>query len=193
MSEEGPKPPSDIAALTARMVKGDEAAYRLFYEQYFSRLLRYMLVVTQGQEEAAQEALQSTLLRVVRHIKVFHAEEVFWSWLTVLARSAVVDEERKRRRYSSLLARFFDREQIRLPAPSGDSDARLRELLAVGLGSLNAEERELIERKYFDHEPVKVIAEKWQSSEKAIESRLGRARRRLKDSILGELHDGKSK
>jgi len=78
------------------MAGGDEAAYRQFYDAYFDRLLRYLLVVTGGNEEAAREALQLALVRVVRHVKTFETEEKFWSWLTVLARSAFADESRKR-------------------------------------------------------------------------------------------------
>src|SRR5437667_12869071 len=82
MEQPAHRPPIAIDALTAQMSRGDEAAYRTFYDLYFGRLLRYLLVVTHGQEEAAREALQLTLLRVVRYIKVFRSEEVFWSWLT---------------------------------------------------------------------------------------------------------------
>ena len=102
-------PPADveIAALTRAMVKGDEMAYRTFHDAYCDRLLRYLLVVTNGNEEAAREVLQLTFVRVVRHVKVFGAEEKFWSWLTVLARTAFLDETRKRRRYFSFLERFM--------------------------------------------------------------------------------------
>jgi len=47
-------------------------------------------VVTGGNEHAAREALQAALVRVVRHVRLFDAEDKFWSWLTVLARSALV-------------------------------------------------------------------------------------------------------
>jgi DNA-directed RNA polymerase specialized sigma24 family protein len=95
-----------VAVLTRRMVQGDETAYRTFYDAYFDRLSRYLLVVTAGDEDAAREALQSGLVRVVRHIKIFTSEAVFWSWLTVLARSALSDQRRKRRRYLAFLDRF---------------------------------------------------------------------------------------
>ena len=104
----------DIAALTRAMARGDESAYRTFYEAYFHRLFRYLLVVTAGDEDAAREALQATLVRVVRHIKPFREEGVFWSWLTVLARSALSDQTRKRRRYLAFLDRF-----TRTPVPNG--------------------------------------------------------------------------
>src|SRR6266481_9794210 len=104
MSDDAPAPTSDIARLTAQMARGDEAAYRTFYQLYFARLLRYLLVLTGGREDTAREALQNAFLRVVRHIRVFDSENTFWSWLTVLARCSIVDEERKRKRFLAILA-----------------------------------------------------------------------------------------
>jgi len=182
------QPSVDIAALTAGMVKGDEDAYRMFHELYFQRLLRYLLVVTRAREDAAREALQLALLRVVRHIRKFDSEATFWSWLTVLARSAFVDEERKRHRYLVFLDRFFQREEVEAVAAS-DADERLNELLAANLDALSWNERELIQRKYFARESVKEIAADTGATEKAIESQLVRIRRKLKQCILAQLKD----
>lgn len=179
---------TEVAALTARMAQGDEDAYRMFHELYFHRLLRYLLVVTGGRDEAAREALQLAFLRVARHVRKFETEESFWSWLTVLARSAIVDEERKRHRYFALLDRFFHREQIDAAADT-NTDARLHELLETEVDSLPWDERELIQRKYFRRESVKEIAVGADSTEKAIESRLVRIRRKLKACILKKLNN----
>ena len=189
MPQDGPREAVDISQLTAQMVKGDEMAYRTFFDLYFNRLLRYLLVVTGGREEAAREAIQQTLLRVVRHIRAFDSEETFWSWLTVLARSSIVDEERKRSRYLALLDRFFVKQQLEVGLAEGDTDAHLLELMEKNLALLPGEERDLIERKYLEHGSVKEIASEMQSSEKAIESRLVRIRKKLRESILAQLKD----
>jgi RNA polymerase sigma-70 factor (ECF subfamily) len=177
----------DTAALTTGLAKGDEDAYRMFHALYFYRLFRYLIVVTGGREEAAREALQLALLRVVRHVRRFESQSAFWSWLTVLARSAVVDEERKRHRYLAFLDRFFRREQIEA-ATRCEADDRLQELLTANLDSLPWEERWLIQRKYFARESVKEIAADLGATEKAIESHLGRIRRKLKADILAKLN-----
>jgi RNA polymerase sigma-70 factor (ECF subfamily) len=176
----------DIAVLTGRMSKGDEAAYRVFYELYFPRLFRYLLVVTSGREEEAREALQLTLLRVVRHVRQFDSEQTFWSWLTVLARSAVVDEKRKRHRYLAFLDGFFQKARSDAEADPA-SDERLRELLAEQLAALPFDERELIEQKYSARKSVKEIASDSGASEKSVESALGRVRRKLKERLLTEI------
>jgi RNA polymerase sigma-70 factor (ECF subfamily) len=178
----------DVSALTRAMVRGDEAAYRMFYDAYFDRLLRYLLVVTGGNEAAAREALQGALVRVARHIKAFDAEDHFWSWLTVLARSALADDSRKQRRWFAFLERFSRHAEIEQSIlNNGAADRTLHELLAQKVASLPPEERELITQKYFLRRSVREIAAAQQNSEKAVESKLTRVRRKLKDEIISGL------
>jgi RNA polymerase sigma factor (sigma-70 family) len=192
MSENLPPSVSDIAALTARMTRGDEEAFRAFHAAYSPRLLRYLFVMTRGQEDAAREALQSTLLRVARHVRRFDSEPVFWSWLTVLARSAVVDEVRKRKRQSSLLSRFFQWQQVGHQPTDDEADTNLVVLLTESLGELPTEDRVLVERKYFKGESVREIAVGLNATEQAVESRLVRARRRLRELLATRLKDESS-
>ena len=177
----------EIAELTRRLVKGDEAAYRTFYDAYFNRLSRYLLVVTAGDEHAAREALQGTLIRVVKYVKVFSTEEVFWSWLTVLARSALADNRRSQTRYLMLLDRFRHQSDAWSTATADDDDEHLTQLLEDKVQSLTAKERLLIEQRYFQKVPVALIAEQLGASEKAIESSLSRIRHKLKEAVLSEL------
>jgi RNA polymerase sigma-70 factor, ECF subfamily len=181
--------PDQIKALTRAMAGGSEAAFREFYAAYFDRLLRYLLVVTGGNEESAREALQLTLVRVVRHVKVFEAEETFWCWLTVLARSVLTDESRKRRRYFAFLEKFTRHTgQETADVTDGEADERLRALLNGQLALLPEDERRLMEQKYISRESVRAIAEGAQTSEKAVESKLSRIRKKLKDAVLAELN-----
>lgn len=163
-------------------------AYRAFHDTYVDRLWRYLLVVTAGKEDAAREALQAALVRVVRHIRVFPDDAVFWSWLTVVARSALSDQNRKQRRYLAFLDRFFQQAQVEIAGPQdSEADARLLGSLDRGVAALPAEERDLIRRKYFAQQPVREIAAALQTTEKAVESRLSRTRRKLKENILTDL------
>ena len=178
----------DVATLTRRMVAGEEAAYRKFYDEYFDRLSRYLLVVAAGNEEAMREALQATLLRVVRHIKAFSAEDAFWSWLTVLARSAYTDEVRRRHRYVSLLDRFTRQSEIeRGGRDDNHAEVRLRSLLERNVAALPPDEQKLVEQKYFARRSVRDLAAELATTEKAVESKLSRIRRKLKAALLAEL------
>jgi RNA polymerase sigma-70 factor (ECF subfamily) len=180
----------DVPALTRAMAKGDEMAYRDFYHAYFDRLLRYLLVVARGHEESAREALQLTLLRVVRHVRAFPDEAAFWSWLTVVARSALTDETRKRSRYFAFLDRFtFHSAAGQSSGPAGEADDQLQALLESRLRSLPCEEQDLVRQKYFEGQSVREIAGRLLTTEKAVESRLSRIRRKLKEAVLAALKD----
>ena len=183
----GGEPPR-IALLTRAMRSGDEAAYRDFYQAYGGRIHRYLLVVARGDEEAAREALQSTLVRVVRHIKAYESEDRFWNWLTVLARSSFLDQNRRRRRYFAFLDRFAAHAQTALHAErDGEADTRLFALLEKSVASLTPEERELVEQKYFQRRSVHEIAQAAQTTDKAVESRLTRVRQKLRLALLAQL------
>jgi RNA polymerase sigma-70 factor (ECF subfamily) len=179
--------PPTISELTARMARSDEAAFHEFYRLYFNRLLRYLLVVANGQEETAREALQLTFLRVARHVRRFESEPAFWNWLTVLARSSIADEMRKRTRYQNLLARFLEQQPASADLKSRDADEHFLKLLQDEIARLPAAERSWLERKYFDGETVKALAAEQQTTETAMESRLLRIRQKLKTAILDRL------
>jgi RNA polymerase sigma factor (sigma-70 family) len=182
--------PLEVESLTRAMARGDENAYRQFHEAYFQRLFRYLLVVAAGDEDAACEAVQAAFLRVVRYIKPFATEAQFWNWLTVLARTALADQRRKRSRYRAFLERFTGHARMEMDsraASDGQADAQLLAALEVRVRGLPPEERELVERKYFSRESVRDIAAALQLSEKAVESRLTRVRLKLKSDLLSGL------
>jgi len=172
------------------MARGDEAAFREFHAAYFDRLLRYLFVVTRGDDDAAREAIQETFTRVARHVRAFDSEETFWSWLTLLARSAATDAARKRRRYGKLLARFawfWTTHEARGPE---HETQRLEAFLTEAIATLEPDERTLIEQKYFGHASVRELAARLGTTEKAVESRLARARRALRTEWVRRLnHD----
>ena len=169
-------------------------AWRTFHDVYFDRLWRYLLVAAAGREDAAREAVQGTLVRAARHIKVFRDQAVFWSWLTVLARSALADETRKRRRYFAFLDRFTQHASVENDGVSdAEVEGRLKTLLENQVAALPPDERELVRQKYFAHRTVREIADDLQTTEKAVESKLSRARKKLKDAVLAELnHESQS-
>jgi RNA polymerase sigma-70 factor (ECF subfamily) len=175
-----------ITLLTRRLAAGEEEAFREFHGLYFDRLHRFLLGVTCGQEEAAQEALQETLLRLLRHRKVFHDEEVFWCWLKAVARNAARDGHRKNRRYFAVLQNFFLGHRCEGSESAGDED-RLGALLEESLEELAPEDRRLLENKYLEGETVRELSALAGLSEKAMESRLLRLRRQLRERILAKL------
>ena len=181
---------SDTASLTRGLASGNEAAFGLFHRLYFDRLLRYLLVVTHGNEQAARDALQETFLRVVRHARGFQDQEAFWCWLRVLAQSAARDIGRRQRSYWRLLAKYarcWLPPGLEDPSDQETQDQLLR-LLEQSLANLPAPDRTLIEGKYLQQAAITELANETHLTERAVESRLRRARRRLKELLLRNLN-----
>jgi RNA polymerase sigma-70 factor (ECF subfamily) len=171
-----------VAALTQRLVAGEEAAWVEFHGRYFDRLLRYLFVLCRGDESAAREALQAAFVRIARHVRRFDREEAFWGWLAVVARSCVIDAARGRSRYRALLERYAG--WFVAPRNRPVAEAPLAEWLDDCLEALDTEDRALLLAKYRDGEPTAALAARAGCSPKAVESRLARLRRRVKEQLV---------
>jgi len=162
--------------MTKRMRRGDEKAYAVFHELWFDRLFRYHTALTKGNDAMAKDATQETLCRVVRYIKVFDDETVFWCWLTRLARSSVADEGRKINRFQQVKRSILETDTT----PDTVDDNDLLVALERGLGELSDSERKIIEGKYFHGNTVRELARDYNQTEKAVESRLSRIRNKIR-------------
>ena len=178
-----------MAELTRRLAAHDEEAFREFHACYFDRLYHFLLVVARGQEHEAREALQETLLRVACHARVFDEEEAFWSWLKAVARNAARDGGRKRKRYRTLLERFSLRWSMVKPQANADAESCLQNILHESLAELSPDERRLVESKYLDGVATKELSSSTGLTEKAVESRLLRLRRQLRERLLKKLNE----
>lgn len=174
-----------IALLTRRLAAGEEDAFRQFQSLYFDRLYRFLLVVARGDETQAREALQETLVRVARHARRFDSEDAFWCWLAAIGRNAARDAGRKECRYSALLAKFTRSSQPDSPSPG--QDGALAAALEESVEELEPGDRVLLEGKYLDGQRVRELAAQAGLTEKAVESRLLRLRRQLREGILKKL------
>jgi len=180
-------PATATALLTRRLRNGEETAFREFHDLYFDRLYRFLLVVSRGKDDEAREALQETLLRVARYVRQFETEEAFWSWLKVVARNAARDAGRKQTRYSALLRRFAVLWQHQSLQAVVEEEGCLRAVLEECLEELDPEDRALMEGKYLEEDTVKELSSKTGLTCKAVESRLLRLRRQLREQILNKL------
>jgi RNA polymerase sigma factor (sigma-70 family) len=176
-----------VLSFTQRLAGGDEEAFREFHALYFDRLYQFLLVVARGQEHQAREALQETMLRVARYVRGFETEDAFWGWLKVVARSAARDAGRKQRRYLAMLQNFALHWRTQTTDAAEMEDTYLRELLTESLTALNAKDRRLIEGKYLEGASVKELAMIAGLTDKAVESRLLRARRVVREFIFTKL------
>lgn len=171
---------------------GDEDAFRWLHQEWNSRLFRYCFVIAAGDETLAGEIAQATYLRVLRHVGTLPDDQALWNWMARAASNAATDLHRGRRRYDGAVARFKDWcvswGRPNSAEPVAD-ETDLHSALEAVLSKLESSDRRLIEGRYFDRVSLAEMAEREDTTVRAIEGRLSRLRARLKKSIQAELKD----
>jgi RNA polymerase sigma factor (sigma-70 family) len=99
--------------LVRQLQGGERAALEALYRRYVERVWRYAFARTRDREVAA-DVVQDTFLRVWQRIGTFRGRAQFSTWLFAVARSALVDEVRRRRRASGADASRLDPETPRV-------------------------------------------------------------------------------
>ncbi len=171
--------------LTEKMVEGEEAAFVEFHGLYSDRLFRFLLVLTRGSEDLAREICQTTMVKVARGIRVFEEEGHLWNWVGSIARNNFIDALRKRNRSPKIVA--FETEVQTLTMPVEAYESELMAALREAMKDLEPSERNLLEDFYFEERAQAEIAAEQETTVKAVESRLGRVRRKLRVILLGKL------
>jgi RNA polymerase sigma-70 factor (ECF subfamily) len=176
-----------VRDMTVRMANGEETAFKEFYEGYCDRLFRYLLLLTRGNEDLARDLLQTTMAKVVRIKGEFRDEARLWNWLATIARNSFIDSLRRSQRAPQLVPLLPDDAPETPMVPPDDSDAPLFDALDRCLIELEADEQALIEAFYFKGGSHHSVAERQNTTPKAVESKLARLRQKLRTAILKQL------
>lgn len=182
IANEGAEQAPLLLALTTGLTRGDDAAWREFFEGYEGRLMAYIRTCQGGNPDGAEDVFQETMLRVMRHARPFADEVMFWSWLTVIARSAITDHFRRRSTWRRFLDRFIDVLERARAGTEMNRDLSSN-ALERAMERIDPESRTLLERKYDDKWSVRRLADADNVSEKVIEHRLAKARFELGRTI----------
>lgn len=175
----------DVPRLTAALKRGDESAFAWLHGEWNRRINRWCFALAAGDAAFAGEISQAAWLRLMRHVRVLPDEAALWNWIACAARHAAVDLRRKGGRYLRALRRFA--EWWQRPAEEAGADGGLLAALEAALGKLAAEERALIEGRYFSGESLEMIGARLSLSARAVEGRLARLRVKLRGLIADEL------
>jgi RNA polymerase sigma-70 factor (ECF subfamily) len=174
-------------ALVRRLLAGEEAAFRQFFDGHFPRLYRFALRRAEGDHDAAEEIAQKTLITAMRKLHTFRGEATLFTWLCAICRREVAAWRVARGRHSALmLSEDAPEIQTQLAAlaavaaqqPDEAFDRReTSRLVQVALDLLPGSYSEVLEWKYIYGLSVAEISARTSTGPKAVESLLGRARR----------------
>ena len=187
-------------ALVARVLRGDESAFRMFFQAYFPRLFRFALYRVNGDRELAEDVAQTTLMKALDNLSSYRGEAALLSWMCTICRHEISAVLKHEARIPTVLV--DDDISVRAALESLiDADgtpesklglAELARLIKVTLDSLPIDYGDALEWKYIDGMSVAEIGDRLGRSRKAAESLLNRAREAFRDgftALTGGAHD----
>jgi RNA polymerase sigma factor (sigma-70 family) len=179
---------SEIFKITTAVSRGEEEAFSEFYAAYSSRMYSYIYAMAEGNGHSANDTFQESMLRVIRYMRPFDDENVFWCWLVRIMRTAFIDQLRKQ---SADKIMPFPVEELQDSATLVAEEERTRDSMLAHLDnamcSIAPDERRLIESHYFEDRSQISLAEENQTSPKAIGMKFIRIRAKLKSFIRRRL------
>ncbi len=191
---------SEDRKLVRRLVRGDERAFDQFVSEYYPRLFRFAYARVDRDTGAADDVVQSTFTNVIRKIGSYRGEAALFTWLCTFCRYEIAAHWRRRGRRAA---------EVELIEDSPDARAALESLSAASESTIARFEREELARvvwavldhlplhygnalqwKYIEGLTVREIAGRLETSVKAAESILTRARQAFRDgftAVSGEV------
>ena len=180
--------------LIAAMLRGDETAFRYFFDAYFPRMYRFALPRLANDVEAAKEVVQAALTKAMRTLPGYRGEAALFTWLCQICRRQIVDCLRINRRHEQNIVQFEDSAELRavleaVEAPASDEPAHgytvaaTRVLIQSVLDRLPARYGDVLEWKYIEGRSVEEIGDLLGIGHTAAQSVLARARTAFREAL----------
>jgi RNA polymerase sigma-70 factor (ECF subfamily) len=183
------------ASVGHRVAAEDSRPERETLRQVFLRasdaLYRFILVRVRGDRTAAEDLLQQTCCEAARHLRPPVDHDECEAWLRGISRNLIRRHWRKSKREAGWVSvedaalagsLAYDMEAGPLPPEALIKEESVTQLM-LAVTSLSAADQSLIFAYYFDGRPQATMARDWGVTEKSIESRLYRARSRLREAL----------
>lgn len=160
------------STLLADLRTGDPQAVKVWYDQYYDRVLAYIASRVKTVKDA-EELTQETFMNCLRHLPLFRGNSTVWTWMCSIAKHEIADYFRKKYAKKTIQTLpLGDRVLATDPKDAHHVAAEVKQVLK----KMSGYSAELLKAKYIDKKKVKQIAEEFGKSAKAIESELFRAR-----------------
>lgn len=151
---------TSLHALIRAVAAGDQDAFTELYNQYFPRLVRYVLNRVSSLDEAEAESIvQDVMFCVYRKAGTYNgnSDAQATSWLYRITHNRTIDITRAMRRFQEVELDADDRPMSELPDPDNENDddtrraeevdEEIRQYLNLFIQSLTPREREVLALK----------------------------------------------
>ena len=179
--------------LARRLRAGEESAFESFFTEYFPRVYRFARTRLGGDEDAAEEVAQTTLIKALAKVGTYRGEAALFTWVCSVCRHEI-DRwfSRTGRTVSVSLSDDTPETRAMLDAISALSDddpeyeyrrSELSRLVHATLDRLPGRYGDALAWKYLEGHSVEEIGARLGLGYKAAESLLSRARQSFRESF----------
>jgi RNA polymerase sigma-70 factor (ECF subfamily) len=161
----------------------EDTLVKMLYEEHAGPLLMFVLRLTGGDRQRAEDIVQETLLRAWRNAHRLGAQgqQSLRPWLVTVARRIAIDDHRSA---SARPAETYDRELESFPSTADDTDRVLQSMtVSDALRELSQSHREILIETYFRGRTVPEAAEKLNLPLGTAKSRVYYALRALRTAL----------
>lgn len=181
------------ASLVRAVGRREAAAVEALYRTHADAIFRFVYRRLGNRYEDAEEVTQDTFLSALKLARGFRGDSSAFTWLCGIAKLRITDYYRRQARAKrvppGLLSSLDGDEPIAsLPDPSPSLDELVDQTSAAQvldrmMSLLTDDEREVLLLRYEQQLPVREIGLLMRRTEKAVESLLTRAKRRLREQF----------
>jgi RNA polymerase sigma-70 factor (ECF subfamily) len=166
------------------VLSGDTVVWSEWLAEVYDGVASYVRWRCGGLEDLAEDVVQETWLIAVSRLRTFEPERSpFTAWVCGIAANIVRNRLRARRR---------DRCRPMVEATATPESNEVRERVAEALDALPEVYEQVLRAKYLDGRSVEEIARLGNETEKAVESRLTRARQAFREVYERENRDDRT-
>ena len=177
---------NELELINMLLQRNDKALPLL--ELHYGPLIRYIIAPILSDQRDRDEVFSDIILRVWDRIDQFDSAHGSWAnWLSIISRNAAIDRSRKTAPVASEITH-------EIPAPNADPAQQFiikerQQALSKAIRELTYEEQAVFYRKYYYRQPTSQIASEYGTTERAIEGKLYRIKKKLRKTLGGGLLD----
>ena len=172
----------DDERLTQRIIDGDSAAFKIFFDRNYQDLLAYVTVYVRNQNWA-KDIAQYAFIKIWEKRNRLNPEKSLKSYLFQIAKNRYLNEYRKKMRTEDLLDALKERAMTDiLMGEKNDMDKKL-EVLRKAVDNLPPKCRDILLLNKYDGLSYKEIAKHLNLSVKTIESQMRIAYKKIREEF----------
>lgn len=171
------------------ILQHDEKGLSLL-QTYYSPLMRYIVSPILKNAAEQEECVSEITVKIWDNINSFDASKGSWNaWITAISRNTALSRAKK---FKSSVSTEEIPVDLASPDPTPEEALLLKErqkILASALNQLSQNDRAIFYRKYYYMQSTAQIAAEMSTTERAVEGKLYRIKKRLRKILGGDFYE----